>query len=148
LEFLDGMSSSALGVSRTAIGLLMLRLAVASVFLIHGGARWSLGIVKSFSAYFAALGMPFPEAWPWIVTLVELIGGALLAAGIFVRPLCAWFFLQIAVGIVTIHAKAGWFVVGAGRNGAEYSALILACLAIVFLTHDLAPRVRVRKAAG
>ena len=27
-----------------------------------------------------------------------------------------------------VHAKAGWFVVGAGRNGMEYSVLLIVCL--------------------
>jgi putative oxidoreductase len=33
-----------------------------------------------------------------------------------------------------VHGKAGWFTVGAGRNGAEYSALILVTLLVVWLT--------------
>ncbi|NOT35288.1 MAG: hypothetical protein HOP12_14180 [Candidatus Eisenbacteria bacterium] len=32
---------------------------------------------------------------------------------------------------LTVHAKAGWFVVGAGRNGAEYSVLLIVALLCV-----------------
>ena len=31
-------------------------------------------------------------------------------------------------GVVLVHAREGWFVVGAGRNGVEYSVLLIACL--------------------
>ena len=37
--------------------------------------------------------------------------------------------------IVLVHAPAGWFVVGLGRNGAEYSVLLIACLLCVGLQH-------------
>jgi putative oxidoreductase len=38
-----------------------------------------------------------------------------------------------------VHASNGWFVVGAGRNGVEYSVLLLCCLTAIAL-----PRLRRR----
>ena len=38
-----------------------------------------------------------------------------------------------AMGILLVHAPEGWFVVGAGRNGMEYSVLLIASLALVAL---------------
>lgn len=38
----------------------------------------------------------------------------------------------IAAGIVLIHSSNGWFVVGHGSNGMEYSVLILAVLAFTY----------------
>lgn len=32
------------------------------------------------------------------------------------------------MGIVLVHAPEGWFVVGLGRNGMEYSVLLIVCL--------------------
>ena len=52
--------------------------------------------------------------------------------------------LQIATGIALVHAPAGWFVVGLGRNGVEYSVLILFCLAALFV---LSPPAGVRIAS-
>ena len=57
-----------------------------------------------------------------------------------VRWLAAWFILQIAAGIVMVHAASGWFVVGAGRNGVEYSVLIVACLFATAMLEPLARR--------
>ena len=39
--------------------------------------------------------------------------------------------LVYLAGIVLVHAPAGWFVVGLGRNGMEYSVLLIACLLLV-----------------
>ena len=70
----------------------------------------------------------------WTITVVEVLGGLSLAAGYGVRVLVAWFALVIAAGIVMVHASGGWFVVGAGRNGVEYSVLIIASLVAAALT--------------
>ena len=45
-----------------------------------------------------------------------------------VTPIALVFSAIYACGIWLVHASAGWFVVGLGRNGAEYSVLIIACL--------------------
>jgi putative oxidoreductase len=100
---------------RARAGVVVLRVAVASVFVIHGLARVANGTVAGVVV-------------AWAITMVEIAGGLALALGRSVRWLAAWFILQIAAGIVMVHAPSGWFVVGAGRNGAEYSVLIVACL--------------------
>jgi putative oxidoreductase len=127
---------------RAAAGVTILRFAVASVFVIHGVARVQLRGVDGFGGFLSGAGLPAGLAIAWLITVVEIVGGLALAAGIAVRPLALWYGAQIAAGISLVHAKAGWFVVGAGRNGAEYSVLILACLACVALTEPLAHRLR------
>jgi putative oxidoreductase len=54
-----------------------------------------------------------------------------LAAGIFPRVLSMWFALELIAGIALVHAREGWFVVGGGRNGVEYSILLLLVLTAV-----------------
>jgi putative oxidoreductase len=103
------------------------------VFVIHGTARAAAGGVAPFGGYLSGAGLPAGVAIAWTLTLVEVVGGIALALGVGTRPLAAWFGAEIATGIAMVHAPAGWFVVGLGRNGAEYSALILACLAAVAL---------------
>jgi putative oxidoreductase len=119
---------------QTRWGVTCLRAAVASVFVIHGIARVILGGVVPFGQFLTASGLPAGVAIAWTLTVVEIVGGIALGLGVAVKPLVAWFAVQIAVGIVMVHGQAGWFVVGAGRNGAEYSALILVCLLVVVLT--------------
>ena len=60
---------------------------------------------------------------------------ALAGLGRFVFPLTIAFSAVYAVGIFMVHAKAGWFVVGAGRNSAEYSVLLIVALLCVGMQH-------------
>ena len=39
----------------------------------------------------------------------------------------------LITGIVMVHGREGWFVVGGGRNGVEYSVLLIICLVTLFL---------------
>jgi putative oxidoreductase len=131
----------------TRTGVTILRAAVALVFVIHGVARTLLGGVGGFGAFLSGSGLPAGPAIAWVITVVEIVGGLALAAGLAVRPLVLWFGVQIAAGILMVHGKAGWFVVGAGRNGAEYSVLILACLLVVAMTDLTAYRLRLGSGA-
>lgn len=127
-----------------ATALALLRAGTAAMMIIHGVARAWLGIVDDFGVVLNTWGFPAGFALAWTITVVEIAGGALLAAGVLVRPLCAWFAFQLLMGIYLIHGRVGWFVVGAGRNGMEYSALLLLCLAVIAMTsgaaHRFAPR--------
>lgn len=115
-------------------GVILLRVTVALLLVIHGLARISLGIVDDFGGFLALNHIPLGTVVAWIITLVEIGGGAALALGFFVTPLCGWFAVELAVGIALVHAQEGWFVVGAGRGGMEYSVLlILACVVIALL---------------
>jgi putative oxidoreductase len=130
--------------SQVRLGVTILRLAASSVFLIHGSTRLLEGTVGGFGSFLASWGIPMAVTFAWVLTIVELLGGLLLAAGYGVRPLCAWFGAELVSGIVMVHGKEGWFVVGGGRNGMEYSVLIVACLLVVALTHPAAHRLGAR----
>lgn len=120
--------------SSLRVGVTLLRVGVAAIMLIHGVARVSFGIVDDFGGAFAQWGFPAGNALAWTITVVEIAGGLALAAGIAITPLAAWFVFQLAMGIYLIHGRVGWFVVGAGRNGAEFSVLLILCLLVVMLT--------------
>src|SRR5687768_2360994 len=122
-------------------GLTLVRVAAASMMLVHGVARAWLGIVDDFGVVLGRWGFPFGPALAWLITVMEILGGTALALGVLVRPLTLWFLFQLAAGIYLIHARVGWFVVGAGRNGAEYSVLLIVCLMVVFLADEAAYRV-------
>jgi putative oxidoreductase len=119
-------------------GLMILRAATAAVMIIHGIARARLGIVDDFGVVLNQWGFPLGFALAWTITIVEIAGGAILAAGFLVLPLCAWFAFQLLMGIYLIHGRVGWFVVGAGRNGMEFSAFLLLCLIVIALTRNSA----------
>ena len=120
--------------STIRLALTLLRIAAASMMIIHGVARARLDIVDDFGVYLDGLGYPGGFYVAWAITLIEITGGLTMAAGHLVRPLTAWFAFQLLVGIYLIHGRAGWFVVGAGRNGMEFSVLMLVCFAVAAMT--------------
>lgn len=119
---------------RVRLALTILRAGTAMLMIIHGVARASLGIVDDFGVALGQWGFPGGFALAWTITIVEIAGGLALAAGCFVRPLTLWFAVQLAAGVYLIHARAGWFVVGAGRNGMEFSVLLMLCLGVIAMS--------------
>ena len=111
--------------------LVVLRMVVAGLIVLHGVARLALGVVDDFGGFLDQVGFPAGAALAWTITLVEIGGGGLLALGYFVRPLCAFFVVQLVAGIALVHFPEGWFVVGAGRNGMEYSVLLIVVFAVL-----------------
>jgi putative oxidoreductase len=69
------------------------------------------------------------------ITAIEILGTPVYAAGWFVPPLPAAYASIYVTGIAMVHARKGWFVVGAGRNCAEYSVLLIACLLCLGVQH-------------
>ncbi|WP_412067193.1 DoxX family protein [Rubrivirga sp. IMCC43871] len=116
---------------RTYQALAALRIIAALFLIVHGVARVALGIVDDFGGFLGEVGLPFGTFVAGCITVFEIAGGAYLAMGRLVRPLALGFAAELAVGIALVHAPEGWFVVGAGRNGMEYSALLIAVLIAV-----------------
>jgi putative oxidoreductase len=117
-------------------GLVILRLVLGFIFLTHSWYRLYYGTVGDFGNVFlgkvvgfGVLGLPMA----WTVTILESVCAGLLFANLWVRIVSFWLIFQILLGIYLVHLPSGWFVVGAGRNGIEYSVLVLASLlAIAF----------------
>lgn len=113
----------------------VLRAGTAGMLIIHGVARAWAGGVAPFGGALESWGFPAGLALAWGITGGEIAGGAVLACGRAVVPLCGWFILQLAAGIALVHAKNGWFVVGLGRNGVEFSVLLILCLGCLAWLH-------------
>ena len=110
---------------------------MALVFLSHAIVRTSLDRVPPFGKAFDAWGWPFGIYWAWGVTLWEFVGGVLLLIGWKPQWVAPVFIVQMVFGIALVHWKHGWFVVGHGYNGMEYSLTLIAALFAAALT---APR--------
>ena len=120
---------------RSRLAWTLLRLTLAGLIAAHGWARLLAGGVPPFGTFLASQGFPTGLELAMAVTALEIVGSIVLAAGRFVAPLCIVFSLVYLTGIALVHAKAGWFVVGLGRNGAEYSVLLIVCLLCVAMQH-------------
>jgi putative oxidoreductase len=108
--------------------LAFIRMALATLLFVHGIARVLADGVAPFGVFLESRGFPFVLGIAWFVTVFELVAAPVFAAGRWITPIALVFSAIYACGIWLVHAPAGWFVVGLGRNGAEYSVLIIACL--------------------
>ena len=106
------------------------RLLLALLIGVHGWYRLLHGGSPLFGEWLMGLGIPLPYVVAWGITIAEIIGSACLAIGVCVRPFALLFMAIYTMGVVLIHAAEGWFVVGAGRNGMEYSVLLIGSLAL------------------
>ena len=113
---------------RAAVALEVLRITVAILILIHGTYRLSAGLVEPFGTWLDSLGFPFGYGWAMAVTLYELVGPLLMLTRRWTSLAALGHAGILTLGMVLVHLPAGWFVVGGGRNGMEYSVLLIVAL--------------------
>lgn len=107
---------------------LVLRLTLSGLIAAHGWARLFHGGIDPFGAWLQSQGIPFGWGIAWAISILEMVGSIAFAAGIFTLPLALLFSAIYVTGIIMVHAPAGWFVVGLGRNGMEFSVLLIVAL--------------------
>ncbi|MFN4226291.1 MAG: DoxX family protein [Hyphomonas sp.] len=122
---------SSVAETRAARALTAIRIGVALLIFIHGAVRVAAGGVAPFGAWLETQGFPVGIAWAWGVTGYELVAPALIILRRFVSVLCLGHAGILALGMVMVHLPNGWFVVGLGRNGVEYSVLLILCLLVL-----------------
>ena len=111
-------------------GITALRVVVGIVFLAHGGQKlfvWGFGGVAGF---LGQVGIPAPMLAAVVVTLVEFLGGLALLLGLFTRWAAIPLAINMAVAILTVHLRAGFFL----PNGYEFALTLLAAnVALILL---------------
>lgn len=114
------------------LGLAILRVVLGVVYVTHGLPKL-LGGIDGTAGFIGQLGFPIPLLFAWIVALLETFGGLALIVGFLVRPVALLFVVEMAIAILLVHARAGWYVVGPGTNGAEYDTVLIAALLVLAL---------------
>ena len=120
---------------RLKYAIVFLRIVVALIMLIHAVGRIYLGIVDGFGEFLTLSGFPLGFYLAWAITIFEIIGSVSIALGFYVAPLAIIFAAHLLCGIYLVHLKDGWFVVGAGRNGMEFSVLLIASFITLAISH-------------
>ena len=109
----------------TDAGLLLLRLALAGVFAFHGYVKILGGHFDRTVALFMTVNIPAPVITVWLIGVLELSGGVLLAVGLWARPIAALLAIEMAVVIVRVRWAQGFL------GAAEFEFVLLAaCLAL------------------
>lgn len=118
----------------TAIGLLILRVAIGICFVVHGLGKLGVvgpGNLQGFTAWLKDLGVPFPALQARMAMLTELVGGSFLAVGLLSRP-AALFLLGTMLVAGLIGHKGGGYLITNDPPGNEYT-INLAAIMIMFL---------------
>lgn len=117
--------------ARLSLALDVVRIATAILILIHGVYRATgEGHVAGFGGWLETQGFPQGVYWAWAVTIYELIAPLFILARRFVSFAALGHISILALGAYLVHLPEGWFVVGGGRNGMEYSVLLILCLSV------------------
>ena len=108
----------------------ILRAAVAIILLTHSLPSIFTGDVNNFgnlylnTVGFAPIGVPLA----WAIKLSHVAAAICLLLDKYIKPAAMVTISVLLVGIVMVHFKEGWFVVGGGRNGWEYNFLLIVVL--------------------
>jgi putative oxidoreductase len=127
------MMDSFLGrlVARETLGIDVLRLILCAILFAHGAFRFYDGTIPKLGEILSANGLPAGVFLANLVNLAETGGTGLVAVRLMVLPISLVLSFIYIVGIVLFHRHEGFFVVGPGSGGWEYSALIITCLLVI-----------------
>jgi putative oxidoreductase len=109
---------------------LLLRLALATVFVAHGWQKFYDRTIDGTTDWFIELNIPFPEITAPSVAVLELVGGGLLGLGILTRVVAAAFTGVMVGALMFVHVENGPFI---ADNGFEFVLVLAAGSAAVVL---------------
>jgi putative oxidoreductase len=111
---------------------LALRIALGVMFIAHALLKYYVFTLPGTAQFFASLGLPAVLAYAtfW----AELVGGALILAGVYSRWVSAAL-IPILLGATWAHAGNGW-VFSAPNGGWEYPAFLTIVAAAQALLGD------------
>jgi putative oxidoreductase len=124
-------------------GMRVLRWTLAILLGIHGVTRILHGSVHGFGDFLSNdQHIPFGHGLAWAITLFEISGALALLIGRWIVPVACLLITELATGIAMVHFKEGWFVVGGGFNGMEYSVLLIMSLLTLAISSWNSSRIR------
>jgi len=119
--------------SRTApYAAFALRVALGLMFVAHGLLKVFVFTLPGTAQFFDSVGFPGWAAYP--VTFAEIIGGALLIAGLRSRVV-ATALIPVLAGAAFVHLGNGW-VFSNAKGGWEYPVFLIVIAAVVALLGD------------
>ncbi|MFQ5913564.1 MAG: DoxX family protein [Nitrospinota bacterium] len=109
-----------------SIGPLLIRLSLASIFIVHGYPKLFTNApgLKGFSGALTKMGVPLPFLLAAVVGILEFFGGIALGLGIATRWLGLLLAIHMIVAILLVTQKKG-FTQG-HEAGYEFNLLLLA----------------------
>ncbi len=109
--------------------LLLLRIALGVVFIAHGWDKAFQVGTDETAAMWEQMDIPQPTLSVWVVSIVEMAGGALLALGLLTPAVAGLLALDMVAAFYFVHLGNGLFVDDGG--GELVIVLFAACLILV-----------------
>jgi putative oxidoreductase len=108
----------------------LIRLGVAIILLVHGlGGMFNNGVNNFGNLYLNQVGFaPFGLVLAWVVKISHVVCAVSLLLNRYVIATASITIFILIMGIIMIHGKEGWFVVGGGRNGVEFNFILILIL--------------------
>lgn len=116
-------------------GTFLLRFAVAIILLAHGVPGMIDGSINDFgNLYLNQNGFnPIGVYIAWAIKLSHIVTAFCLLFEKYIKLAGGITIFILIAGIIMVHFKEGWYVVGGGRNGMEFNfLLIFVLLAMMF----------------
>lgn len=108
---------------------LVLRITMAVILLTHSIPGMLDGGVNAFGNYLNEIGfVPAGVPLAWVIKLSHIVCSVLLVLNRYIVWVALITISVLVMGIVLVHFREGWFVVGGGRNGMEYNVLLISVL--------------------
>lgn len=120
---------------------LWLRISVAIILFTHSIPGMFDGGINAFgNLYLNEIGFaPFGLALAWAIKLSHVVCAVLLLLNKQILLACLTTIAILIMGIIMVHFREGWFVVGGGRNGIEYNFLLIAVLVQIMVNERRTP---------
>jgi putative oxidoreductase len=113
--------------SRTQLGLTLLRLVIGAAFVMHGSQKlFEMGI-PAVTGGFTQWHVPLPAVTGPLVTLLEFFGGVALLLGLLTRLVALGFVIEMLGAIFIVHIRQGFFP----PTGFELPLLLCAAAAML-----------------
>jgi len=114
----------------------LIRVVIALIIIMHPlYGFFNLDNIPRFGSFIESHGFPFGLFLAWSVLIIQFICSLALVFCRLVAVACIGHIFILIMGIWLSHLPHGWYVVGPGSGGMEFSVLMIACLLATLLAY-------------
>jgi putative oxidoreductase len=103
----------------------LLRFGLSVIMIMHGLPSFiEMSVIdfgRAMEGWFGIMGIPMAI----LVKLIHVVTIPALWFNKYLRPLAILNIIIFLLGIILLHAKNGWYVVGGGSEGVEFNFLLI-----------------------